>query len=158
MSSHEISIIDHEIKEYTHNIYTVTFHDYSIQTMVTHSHSIAADWLTSCSSELRDVGSSHNLELHIIGLDIGWFPNLHDQDNPVALLQIAVGTRCLIFLFQHEPGIPQSLLGNCSYVFVGVGIHDNVQKLVNHHGLNVTNVKDLHDWAEGCDRAEGPRS
>lgn len=150
MSSRKISIIDHEIAEYTHNIYTVTCHDYSIQTMVTHSHSIATEWLTSCSSELRDVGSSRSSGLHIIGLGIECFPNLHDQDNPVALLQIAVGTRCLIFQFQHEPGIPQSLidfLGNCSYVFVGVGIQDDVQKLVKHYGLNVTNVKDLYDWA-----------
>ena len=87
-SSHRISIIDREIEEYTHNIYTVTFHDYSIQTMVTRSHSLANNWLTSCSSELRDVGSSRNSGLHIIGLDIGWFPNLHDQDNPIVVDQL----------------------------------------------------------------------
>ncbi|TKY65918.1 Werner Syndrome exonuclease [Spatholobus suberectus] len=71
-------------------------------------------------------------------------------DNPVATLQLCVGNRCLVFQILHSPSIPPSLfsfLADPNVTFVGVGIHEDAEKLLEDHNLNVANVCDLRPLA-----------
>ncbi|XP_054790250.1 3'-5' exonuclease-like [Prosopis cineraria] len=70
--------------------------------------------------------------------------------STVAIFQLCVGPRCLIFQILHAPNIPQSLisfLGNANHKFVGVGIEEDVEKLVCDYDLSVATYVDLRDLA-----------
>ncbi|XP_016195690.1 Werner Syndrome-like exonuclease [Arachis ipaensis] len=88
----------------------------------------------------------------LVGLDIEWRPNTHrNSDNPVATLQLCVGNRCLVFQILHSPSVPQSLvdfLVNEGHTFLGVGIEEDVEKLLEDYNLNVKNFVDLRGLAE----------
>nr|XP_043623469.1 Werner Syndrome-like exonuclease [Erigeron canadensis] len=87
----------------------------------------------------------------IVGLDIEWRPNtIKGQQNPVAILQIFVSRRCLIYQFRKNVRVPKvlkKLLKNPDYTFVGVGIEHDKQKLFRDHGLEVGKVMDLREKA-----------
>lgn len=135
-----ISIFDHELPDETHNLYDVTFYDLNVRTLLTHSPSIASSWLSSRGSQPL-----------VVGLDIEWRPNFsRNEDNPVAILQLSVGLHCLIFQLRHAPEIPKSLadfLLDPRHVFVGVGIGEDVEKLLCDCNLGVANAVDLRDLA-----------
>lgn len=137
-----IGIYDHQLPDYTHNFYDVTFYDDKILTLVTHSPAMVDSWIS-------DIQRIHRRRLHrlIVGLDAEWRPNFRRyQDNPMATLQLCVGHRCLIFQLIRAPSIPQSLvnfLANDNYSFVGVGIKEDVEKLYDEYALHVKNVFDL---------------
>ncbi|XP_044505131.1 Werner Syndrome-like exonuclease [Mangifera indica] len=141
-----ISIVDHQLPDPTHNSYDVKFDDHQILTLVTNTSAIVDSWI----SEIQRI---HRRRLHrlIVGFDVEWRPNYRrDQDNPIAVLQLCVGHRCLIFQLFHAPSIPQSLvnfLANNNYSFVGVGIKKDVEKLYDDYQLRVENVYDLRDLA-----------
>ncbi|KAJ0042617.1 hypothetical protein Pint_18432 [Pistacia integerrima] len=141
-----IGIYDHQLPDYTHNYYDVTFYDDEILTLVTHTPAMVDSWIS-------DIHRIHRRRLHrlIVGLDVEWRPNFRRyHENPIATLQLCVGHRCLIFQLIRAPSIPLSLvnfLANDEYTFVGVGIQKDVEKLYDDHGLKVENVFDLRDWA-----------
>ncbi|KAH7556843.1 hypothetical protein ACOSP7_026115 [Xanthoceras sorbifolium] len=141
-----ISIFDHDLPYDSHNIYDVTFYDDQILTVVTHTPSVVDTWIS-------DIERIHRRRLHrlVVGFDVEWRPNFNrNQDNPVALLQLCVGRRCLIFQLIHAPGIPRSLvnfLSHQSYTFVGVGIDKDVEKLEEDYNLSVENTVDLRGLA-----------
>lgn len=125
----------------THELFRVAFHDDCIETLVTHVPHMVDSWI-------GDIEHIHRHRLHklIVGLDIEWRPNNARYTNPVAILQLCVGRRCLIFQLLYAPEIPTSLidfLGDTDYTFVGVGIQADSQKLLNDHNLRVGNVVDL---------------
>ncbi|XP_042482442.1 Werner Syndrome-like exonuclease isoform X2 [Macadamia integrifolia] len=124
----------------------VIFFEDNILATVTHSPSIVDQWLSL-------IQRIHSRRLHrlIVGFDVEWRPNRHrGATNPVAVLQLCVGRRCLIFQIRYSRTIPQSLtsfLNNHDYTFVGVGIRGDVNKLYQDYGLWVTRTMDLRTLA-----------
>ncbi|KAK7339804.1 hypothetical protein VNO77_20489 [Canavalia gladiata] len=141
-----ISVVDHNLPYETHNLYDVTFHSDTIQTLLTSDPSIVDSWIS-------DILRIHRRRLRhlIVGLDIEWRPNTQrNMQNPVATLQLCVGRRCLVFQIIHAPFIPPSLvsfLGDCNLTFVGVGIESDVEKLLEDYSLSVANFVDLRSLA-----------
>ncbi|KAK9139161.1 hypothetical protein Scep_008842 [Stephania cephalantha] len=132
-----------------HDVYDVHYDDDRITTTVTADPATVTNWISQ-------VEWIHRRRLHnlVIGLDVEWRPNVHrNQYNPVALLQLCVGRRCLIFQFLHAPGVPRSLLaflGRPHYTFVGIGIEHDVERLEEDHSVRVARWEDLGVLADEC--------
>ena len=142
-----VSITALDLSSETHALYEVIFFGDSVQTLVTNTPNIVDSWIQNVESS-----NPHNgLDRLIVGLDVEWRPSFNPQiENPVATLQLCVGRSCLIFQLLHAPAIPASLnafLRNPGYTFVGVGIDDDLEKLVGDHGLGVSNALDLRGLA-----------
>ncbi|CAN1178824.1 3'-5' exonuclease [Linum perenne] len=141
-----ISIVDHRLPDDTHNLYDVTFFTDEIQTLLTQSPAPLHQWLLETTQHQQSSAAAV-----VVGLDVEWRPNFgrHHQ-NPIATLQLCVGERCVIFQLIHSPSIPQSLfdfLRSKDFVFVGVGIESDVEKLEEDYGLMVRNMVDLRGLA-----------
>nr|XP_027065983.1 Werner Syndrome-like exonuclease [Coffea arabica] len=136
----EISIVDHELPDDTHNFYDVYFYSDRINTLVTNDPSQVSHWLADTQRIHR-----RRLSKLIVGVDVEWRPNFNKyQENPVATLQLCVGRRCLVFQILHctkeYDDIPDDLrdfLGNTDYTFVGIGVESDVEKLLEDYGLGV---------------------
>ncbi|KAG5037731.1 hypothetical protein JHK82_018543 [Glycine max] len=140
-----ISVVDHGLPYDTHNLYDVSFNNtHTIYTLLTSDPSLVDSWI---STVLRD----HQQRVLTVGLDIEWRPNTQrNMQNPVATLQLCVAERCLVFQILHSPSIPPSLvsfLADPNITFVGVGIQEDVEKLLEDYNLNVANVRDLRSFA-----------
>ncbi|EXC30705.1 Werner Syndrome-like exonuclease [Morus notabilis] len=101
-------------------------------------------------SWIADIERIHRWRLDrlVVGLDIEWRPYyvFSGYSNPVAVLQLCVGRRCLVFQILYAPYVPYSLyefFQNNYYTFVGVGIEGDVEKLEAEHGLRVENAADI---------------
>ncbi|MED6201268.1 hypothetical protein PIB30_093234 [Stylosanthes scabra] len=142
-----ISVFDHTLPYDDYNLYDVTFHTHNIHTLLTSSPSLVDTWL---SDTLNHHSSTTTTVL--VGLDIEWRPNTHrNSNNPAATLQLCVANRCLVFQILHSPSVPQSLvdfLVNEGHTFLGVGIEEDVEKLLEDYNLNVKNFVDLSSLAE----------
>ncbi|KAE9618127.1 hypothetical protein Lal_00041844 [Lupinus albus] len=141
--SHYISIVDHSLPYDSHNLYDVTFHHHSIHTLLTSHPSFVTTWISETLSA--------NHRSLTVGLDVEWRPNFSSSsNNPVATLQLCVADRCLIFQILHAPSIPHSLvsfLADARNTFVGVGIEEDVEKLLEDYNLSVANFVDLRGVA-----------
>jgi ribonuclease D len=83
-----------------------------------------------------------------VGLDVEWRPSPSRGValGPVALLQLCVGRRCLVFQILRADYVPDSLFdffADGRFTFVGVGIGGDARKLGAHYGLEVHNTVDL---------------
>ncbi|KAJ9183887.1 hypothetical protein P3X46_007686 [Hevea brasiliensis] len=64
----------------------------------------------------------------------------------VAIIQLCVGKRCLIFQLYHADYIPPSLiqfLSNKKFTFVGTGVRDDAYKVFQDYELLVAHTKDV---------------
>lgn len=118
-----------------------------IHTTVTSSASVVTSWL----SDIRFI-HRRRLRRLIVGLDTEWRPNFRpNQNNPVALLQLCVGRRCLLYQILHADYVPDSLsnfLSDDRFTVVGVGVEDDVERLQEEYGVEVEcSVVDLRDLA-----------
>jgi len=141
----KITIIDDNLPNDTHDTYSITFDStFTIQTLLTSTPSVVDTWLLE------------TLRLHppfpvLVGLDVEWRPNFkRGQSNPTAVLQLCINNRCLVFQIMHSPFIPTSLLNflaDANNKFVGVGIKEDVQKLMKDYNITVSNCVDLRNLA-----------
>ncbi|KAF3457987.1 hypothetical protein FNV43_RR02649 [Rhamnella rubrinervis] len=103
-------------------------------------------WLSS-AYRLENESASNS----IVGLDIEWRPYYRPSDrNPVAIMQICMDHHCLIFQLLHADAIPESLvyfLNDPEFTFVGVGVKDDADKLLDHYQLRVGRTLDLAQTA-----------
>ncbi|CAO2194620.1 unnamed protein product [Urochloa humidicola] len=127
--------------------YVVSFDEDAIRTTLTYSGDTVEAWLD-------EIYRIHRRRLHrlVVGLDVEWRPSYgyHYAPPPVALLQICVGRRCLVFQLLHADYIPDSLfdfLADERFTFVGVGIDDDAAKLRAGYGLEVACTEDLRGLA-----------
>ncbi|XP_019164342.1 PREDICTED: Werner Syndrome-like exonuclease [Ipomoea nil] len=131
----------------------VQFHGINLSVTVTKRAAEVDQWVNEVVYNNR-----HVLHSLIVGLDIEWHPCLAgEDDNPAATLQLCVGKSCLIFQLLHKDYTPQSLLAflaNPRFIFVGVGVRDDAEKLLRDHGLVVENVADLRWVAVGVSGSE----
>ncbi|XP_048334043.2 3'-5' exonuclease [Ziziphus jujuba] len=126
--------------------YRIHYSGTTIQTTVTSSASVVDRWISTTIEIHR-----HRLSNLIVGLDIEWRPYFQPQDrNPVAVLQICDGHRCLIFQLLHADSIPISLhqfLAFPYFTFVGVGVQEDAEKLFQELQLRVVSTMDLAQLA-----------
>ncbi|GJM93205.1 hypothetical protein PR202_ga09749 [Eleusine coracana subsp. coracana] len=148
--------------------YAVGIGDYVVGTVVTDEGGVVKRWI-------NDIYRIHHRRLHrlIVGLDVEWRPPTPppssgiDADKaeadaaaaprrpaapapPVAVLQLCVGPRCLVFHILHADYIPAALfdfLADDRFYFVGVGVHEDAAKLRAQYGLEVARPKDLRGLA-----------
>lgn len=127
--------------------FSFPFYNAQLKVTVTRKASQVDKWVSFMYS-LRRRSSSDRF---LVGLDTEWRPNLKPGDNhPVATLQLLVGVDCLIFQLLHADSIPQSLrvfLADPSNTFCGVGIKEDCDRLLDHHGLQVGSMADLNALA-----------
>ncbi|OIT22709.1 PREDICTED: Werner Syndrome-like exonuclease [Nicotiana attenuata] len=138
-------IVDNEEQDNRYDLFDVYFHSDTIKTTVTSDPEIVTQWISETESSL------HDRRHLIVGLDVEWRPSFHrNQQFKVATLQLCVDRRCLIFQLLYCSSIPDSLvsfLSNGDYTFVGVGVENDVEKLVEDHDLSVSNMVDLRALA-----------
>ncbi|KAM3320561.1 hypothetical protein P3S67_007762 [Capsicum chacoense] len=123
-------------------IYKVTFYGDQIGVTVTKDATVVNEWILQ------------TMHIHgggLVGLDIEWLPCFNPEENhPVALLQLCVGRRCLLFQLLHKDAIPVFLvnfLGDPNFKFVGVGVKGDAEKLLRDHRLFIVNTLDLNGLA-----------
>ncbi|KAL6616031.1 hypothetical protein ACP70R_038301 [Stipagrostis hirtigluma subsp. patula] len=127
--------------------YLVSFDEDDILTTFTSSGDDVDWWLD-------EIYRIHRRRLHrlVVGLDVEWRPRqwFDAYDPPVAVLQICVGRRCLVFQILHADYVPDALFDFFSderFTFVGVGVHDDAAKLRAGYGLEVASAVDLRRLA-----------
>ncbi|CAI9287781.1 unnamed protein product [Lactuca saligna] len=112
----------------------ISFYEQDIYTTVTKDPNSVTSWISSTTE--NNNGHHHPL---VIGLDVEWRPSYRrGVENRVAILQLCVDHRCLVFQIIHSPYIPELLidfLNNPSYTFTGVRIHDSIEKMVGQYSL-----------------------
>lgn len=133
--------------ENSDSLFTVSFNStHSIVTTVTASSSAAAAWISGILAF-----HSRRLDSLIVGLDVEWRPSFSaSHQNPVAVLQLCVGRRCLVFQLLHADAIPPlllSFLADPRFRFVGVGVGEDVEKLIEDYEISVKNAVDLRALA-----------
>ncbi|KAF6170852.1 hypothetical protein GIB67_015804 [Kingdonia uniflora] len=143
-----ISIIDLELSADTHQTYIVTLFNDDISTTLTHTPSIVDQYISETLTLHQSQPPNSPL---IVGLDVEWRPSFNRQvEYPIAIIQLCVDHRCLIFQLVYTTHIPQSLidfLGNPGFTFVGVGIEEDLEKLLLEYELRVKNKVDLRGLA-----------
>jgi ribonuclease D len=131
----------------------VAFEGHEIKTTITSSGTAVKRWLREIRYMYRWV--YHKL---IVGLDVEWRPSYSHVQNPVAVLQLCVGHRCLVFQILHADFVPQDLvdfLADPGFRFVGVAVRGDADRLSDDHGLHVVNTVDLRRLAaEGMHRPD----
>ncbi|RCV27253.1 hypothetical protein SETIT_5G310200v2 [Setaria italica] len=131
-----------------HGHYVVSFDEDAIRTTLADSGDAVDSWLD-------EIYRVHRL---VVGLDVEWRHSSYDygygyyyaRTPPVALLQICVGRRCLVFQILHADYIPGSLFdffADERFTFVGVGVHDDLAKLRAGYGLEAACAEDLRALA-----------
>ncbi|KAL2895774.1 Werner syndrome ATP-dependent helicase [Bienertia sinuspersici] len=143
-----VAFIKHAISLNDREIFQVKLRNHFINTTLTSSHICVASWI-------RHTEHIHHFHIRrlIVGLDIEWRPNFSKSDtnrNPVAVLQLCVGHRCLVFHIHYADVIPEELrgfLGNERYTFVGVGVGSDAMMLYEDFGLLVRNTVELPSLA-----------
>ncbi|KAI4341216.1 hypothetical protein MLD38_025967 [Melastoma candidum] len=147
-----VTITDHELPDETHNLYTVTVSvagdpapssPTTFTCLLTNSPTHLTDWLAALP--LPPPGPTKT----IVGLDVEWRPNRSPRDDhPIATLQLhLLETHSVVFQILHSPTIPEALtefLNDERLVFVGVGIEEDIEKLVCDYGVSMkAEVRDL---------------
>ncbi|XP_026384169.1 Werner Syndrome-like exonuclease [Papaver somniferum] len=134
----------------THHTYKVFYYKDTIFTTVTHTASVVDQWLADLYKDY-DVTKLNNSI--VVGLDIEWIRLRSDNSvrrNKVAVLQLCLDKRCLIFQFACCDQVPKSLkdfLGNNKFIFVGSGVDADAHKLKVDHGLMVARTEELGSLA-----------
>ncbi|KAF3457040.1 hypothetical protein FNV43_RR01697 [Rhamnella rubrinervis] len=127
--------------------YLVKFSGALIHTTLTSSAEDVDRWL----SKLYQAHWRRSASNSLVGLDIEWRPYYRPSDrNPVAIMQICMGHHCLIFQLLHADAIPESLvyfLADPEFTFVGVGVKDDADKLLDDYQLRVGRTLDLAQTA-----------
>ncbi|KZV14930.1 Werner Syndrome-like exonuclease [Dorcoceras hygrometricum] len=125
----------------------IVYSNDSVHTTITRSPATVSRWLSRTQS-------IHRRRLHhlIVGLDVEWQPSFtRGVHHPVAVLQICVGHRCLIYQILQSEYIHDSLvffLSNPYFTFVGVGVKDDLMKLDRDYGFGGdTKFLDLRELA-----------
>ncbi|KAJ9178165.1 hypothetical protein P3X46_010074 [Hevea brasiliensis] len=128
------------------SIHDIQYYGDHIFTTVTATAAVVDEWIANTMHIHK-----RKLSKLLIGLDTEWCmptePHGHQQ---VAIIQLCVGKRCLIFQLYHADNIPPSLiqfLGNKKFKFVGKEVHNDADKLFEDYELHVAHTKDVGYWA-----------
>ncbi|CAA7400083.1 unnamed protein product [Spirodela intermedia] len=135
-----------EIMDRGDSTFVVTFDDECVLAMVTSSGDEVTAWLTTIQRIHRCC-----LRRLVVGLDAEWLPQRQrGERNPVALLQLCVGRRCLLFQIYRADYIPAALfefLADDRFTFVGVGVSIDAENLLEDYDLLVRRPVELSPMA-----------
>ncbi|RCV27252.1 hypothetical protein SETIT_5G310100v2 [Setaria italica] len=124
--------------------YVVSFDgDHLFDATLTKSGGVVESWLDETYRIHRRC--RHPL---VVGLDVEWRPAR--EPGPVAVLQLCVDRRCLVFQILRADYVPDALadfLADRRFSFVGVGIRDDAARLRDGYGLEVPHAVDLRRLA-----------
>ncbi|KAM7271553.1 hypothetical protein ACFE04_030767 [Oxalis oulophora] len=123
----------------------VKFHNHKIFTTVTSSESAVDEWIAQTlritRNELCDV---------LVGLDTEFKLSHCDGRQPVAIAQLCIGHRCLIYQLCHASKISASFitfLEDDKFTFVGKAVKNDAYKLMEDYGLKVGKIEDVSKMA-----------
>lgn len=122
---------------------TVSFSGNVIESTVTNQSAVADTWI-------QNITSSSTGQKIIVGMDIEWDPV--ESTPKTAILQLCVGTKCLILQLSHMSQIPQSVrnfVADSNVTLVGVETASDAAKLKADYGLSCKNVVDVRELAAG---------
>ncbi|KDP44092.1 hypothetical protein JCGZ_05559 [Jatropha curcas] len=124
----------------------IQYYDAHIFTTVTSTASVVDEWIATTMHIYK-----RKLCKLLVGLDTEWcLPTESNSHQKVAIVQLCVGKRCLIFQFCHAVSIPSSFsnfLGNEKFTFVGKEVGNDAYKLHEDYGIHVARTKDVGYWA-----------
>ncbi|CAO2165812.1 unnamed protein product [Urochloa humidicola] len=127
-------------RPYMYNTDVIMDDGTAIRTTVTNSGDAVKHYL-------REV-YTHGQRL-LVGLDTEWRV-IRSGEHRMAVLQLCVGHRCLIFQIVHADYIPTVLhkfLANPDHIFAAVGVDNDVDRLYDDCKLIVANAVDLRGVA-----------
>lgn len=135
-----------EIMDRGDSTFVVTFDDECVLATVTSSGDEVAAWLATIQRIHR-----RRLRRLVVGLDAEWLPQRQRGGrNPVAVLQLCVGRRCLLFQICHADYLPNALfdfLADDRFTFVGVGVSADAENLLDDYDLLVRRPVELGPMA-----------
>ncbi|KAI3873349.1 hypothetical protein MKX03_003218 [Papaver bracteatum] len=152
----------------TQDVYTVTVNGFErnthgakrIKTVVTKDAETVDHWIQQLYSDYKETldrcaktENSWARHRFIVALDVEWKPATHDNQAPIAILKLCVGSywftaRCLIFQISRCFQLPKSLhwfLQDDNLRFVGLDIEAVSGKLEKEFDLSVKRAVDLRD-------------
>ncbi|KAK1305571.1 hypothetical protein QJS10_CPA10g01696 [Acorus calamus] len=123
-----------------------------IATVVTASSAQASLWVNQFLYAYQDDNNTTNdPTLYLVGLAVEWKSEIDHEDNPVAVLQLGVDQRCLIFQILRCDAIPSTIfnfLSDTRFTFTGSKIHENVQRLISDYNVRVGNIMEIRTLLE----------
>ncbi|EYU38422.1 hypothetical protein MIMGU_mgv1a021203mg [Erythranthe guttata] len=128
----------------------VEFYGETIDTTVTNEASTAEHWI---QSSIINWSNQHGVLNRIVGIDFKFIRHpIVSMSNKIALMQLCVGTKCLVLQLLHMDYIPQSirdfLCDDSRTTFVGVRILENSRKLSDEYEIIVKQKVDVHFLAK----------
>ncbi|KAM7271899.1 hypothetical protein ACFE04_031113 [Oxalis oulophora] len=123
----------------------VKFYNDKIFTTVTSSESVVDEWIAQTLRMTRN-----ELCNVLVGLDTEFKLPQRDGRQPVAIAQLCIGHRCLIYQLCHASRISASFitfLGDDKFTFVGKAVKNDAYKLLEDYGLKVGKVEDVSKMA-----------
>ncbi|KAK1273233.1 hypothetical protein QJS04_geneDACA022295 [Acorus gramineus] len=140
---------------YSETDFIVHFFDVAhIATVVTASSAQASLWVNQFLYAYQDDNNTTNTDdptRFLVGLDVEWKSEIGHEDNPVAVLQLCVDQRCLMFQILCCDAIPNALLNFLSdtrFTFTGSKIHEKVQRLISDYNVRVGNIMEIRTLLE----------
>ncbi|TVU34067.1 hypothetical protein EJB05_15892, partial [Eragrostis curvula] len=123
--------------------HVVHFNNTTIRTMVTKDYKAVADFI-------QEVRGDHREHL-VVGLDTEWrdqyFPSEWRTRKRTALIQLCVGTRCLVYQIYQAKNVYPKILKEfleCPHCkFIGADVENDTTRLTNDFGIYVRNAVDL---------------
>ncbi|TVU03639.1 hypothetical protein EJB05_50827, partial [Eragrostis curvula] len=133
----------------------ILFNNKVIKTTVTKFYDAVYDFI-------QEVRGDHRKHL-VVGLDTEWRTisahGKRKKSYKTSILQLCVGTRCLVFQIYRADGIPvilKDFLACPHCKFLGADVSRDVHRLINDYGLRVQNAVDLQEF--GIRKGYGSKS
>ncbi|CAL4974177.1 unnamed protein product [Urochloa decumbens] len=126
--------------------YELSFDGHLFDATLTKSGAMVESWL----DETYRIRRRRRFQHLVVGLDVEWRPAHDREPGPVAVLQLCVDRRCLVFQILRADRVPDALsdfLADRRFTFVGVGVRDDAAMLRDGYGLEVACAVDLRRLA-----------
>ncbi|CAL4947549.1 unnamed protein product [Urochloa decumbens] len=126
--------------------YELSFDGHLFDATLTKSGAMVESWL----DETYRIRRRRRFQHLVVGLDVEWRPSRDREPGPVAVLQLCVDRRCLVFQILRADYVPDALsdfFADRRFTFVGVGVRDDASMLRDGYGLEVAHAVDLRRLA-----------
>ena len=124
--------------------FIVTYRGKLIATTVTDRAIVADEWVQEITNQYARQSKV------VVGLDVEWIPtSTRCTSNKSATLQLCIDNNCLILQLFYMDYFPMSLKNffmDSKFIFVGVEVEKDTNKLGNEYGLRLVSCKILGIW------------